>query len=149
MANFTTRAASITPQTTMSRTSARRRLVAPLAQPLVTAIEIGTSEPEPAAHEVSSMIVDEAAAEVAPPAAEFGSHAGDDAASSAAEPVPSRRPRGEPVSSEPRIARITVKPDGPPLADIPAKDEAAGESGEADDKPTRRGWWQRKLLGDV
>jgi len=74
---------------------------------------------------------------------------GDAPAIAQADPDASRRPRGEPVASEPRIARITVTPEGAPSAEKPSADEEVRDTGEADDKPTRRGWWQRKLLGDA
>jgi len=62
-----------------------------------------------------------------------------------------RRSRGEPIASEPRIERITVSPysqsaesEAPPPTE---SDDTIEQSQTA--QPTRRGWWQRKLLGEA
>src|SRR5690606_22405003 len=61
----------------------------------------------------------------------------------AIEPVESKRQRVStpPISSGPRLQRVTVGPDKV----MEAEDlEVASDDG---DKPVRKGWWQRKLLG--
>jgi hypothetical protein len=52
-----------------------------------------------------------------------------------AAPSPSRR-RGEPVSSEPVLERVVVGA------------QATEQSTTASEAKPRRGWWQRKVLGD-
>lgn len=131
--------------------------------PLVTRIKIGASsdsesagptEPETVSEPVSVEEIsadgadtEEKAAQVALSeqavvAVEVGASESETEAES-----PPRRNRGEPVSSEPRVARITVSPDGP-ATDTPNTSSDSEASTQSDEKPTRRGWWQRKLLGD-
>ncbi|MBU1211771.1 MAG: Rne/Rng family ribonuclease [Alphaproteobacteria bacterium] len=138
---------------------------ASLAQPFATTIESGTPEREHNSHDASSPIpeatatedialgkppLDETATPVTIATQPLEDESGSEAALIAgADADSSRRPRGEPVSSEPRIARITVAPDGPPSAEESSTDDEVVDTGETGDKPTRRGWWQRKLLGDA
>ena len=64
----------------------------------------------------------------------------------------SRSGRGDPVSSEPRIERITVSPNGQTASSDtapPAEADDAAEQSAPSEQPTRRGWWQRKLLGEA
>ncbi len=69
-----------------------------------------------------------------------------------AENTRSRRARGEPVSSEPRIERIKVSPNGQTASSKtsqPGDGDRAAEQTTATEQRTRRGWWQRKLLGEA
>ena len=61
----------------------------------------------------------------------------DGASNGDATPV-KRRSRGTPVSSEPKLERVVVRPDQP---DAPV--EMPVQVLEAD-KPVRKGWWQRR-----
>ncbi|MDX2257818.1 MAG: Rne/Rng family ribonuclease [Hyphomicrobiaceae bacterium] len=123
------------------------------------------AQPGEASIHVDSAEVDEpdteaplAAAEVAAPAAAMparrrdgdGDGGPDDASASMAaqtsapdsgEPV--RRHRGEPVSSAPRIERVKVGPGIDDAAGEPVSDAASTTTAA----PSRRGWWQKKLLG--
>jgi ribonuclease E len=47
--------------------------------------------------------------------------------------------RADPVASSPVLERVVVSMDGTP---------AAAPAAPADDKPVRKGWWQRKLAGE-
>ncbi len=63
-----------------------------------------------------------------------------------------RRSRGEPVSSAPRVERIKVSPDNPAAAETQSGEADAEGNDDAEataEKPARRGWWQRKLLGEA
>ncbi|MCH9808576.1 MAG: Rne/Rng family ribonuclease [Alphaproteobacteria bacterium] len=83
--------------------------------------------------------------------------ASDAATEQQAEKPPARRNRGEQATSEPRIERITVAPTGAgddgqasnSDGDGDAQPASANPSADSGtDKPVRRGWWQRKLLGE-
>jgi ribonuclease E len=55
-------------------------------------------------------------------------------------PVETPKPRrAEPVSSAPVLERVVVSMDGTP---------ATTPAAASDDKPVRKGWWQRKLAGE-
>ncbi|MDX2288085.1 MAG: Rne/Rng family ribonuclease [Hyphomicrobiaceae bacterium] len=58
------------------------------------------------------------------------------------EPRPALRSRSQPVASEPRLERVKV---GPGAAEIAAS--SGGEASASQEPTSRRGWWQRKLLG--
>ena len=62
-----------------------------------------------------------------------------------------RRSRGEPIASEPRIERITVSPYSESAeSEAPPPTESDGTIEQSQTaQPTRRGWWQRKLLGEA
>jgi hypothetical protein len=47
--------------------------------------------------------------------------------------------RADPVASAPVLERVVVSMDGTP---------AAAPAAPAEDKPVRKGWWQRKLAGE-
>jgi len=60
-----------------------------------------------------------------------------------AQPVRRRR-NAEPTASEPRLERVVVGPDQLPPADAA---DSVDNAEAAPQQPTRRGWWQRRLLG--
>ncbi|MBU2582951.1 MAG: Rne/Rng family ribonuclease [Alphaproteobacteria bacterium] len=122
--------------------------------PLATPIEGGTSEPEPRRSDQKDLpaaILDESPADETSAAFSIATEpvveTSNDTDAADTQPEPPRRPRGEPVASEPRVARITVSPDRPDSADGTTAGDGTLE--QAPEKPTRRGWWQRKLLGDA
>ncbi len=135
------------------------------ASDLVTPIEIKPMNEQPEAVETAE--TDTQATAPAPPQVESNGNAPDDVAPEAASSetgegvdqdaaqansVRSRRARGEPVASEPRIERITVSPVGQAAGSEtsqPAEGDDAVEQNTPTDQPTRRGWWQRKLLGEA
>jgi ribonuclease E len=135
------------------------------ASDLVTPIEIRPMNDQPEAVETAD--TDTQAAAPASPQVESNGNAPDDADPEAAtsetgedadqdaaqaDAVRSRRARGEPVASEPRIERITVSPVGQAAGSEnsqPAEGDDAVEQNTPTDQPTRRGWWQRKLLGEA
>ena len=134
------------------------------AASLVTPIEIKTAsdKAETATNEAPEATV--SADDDSAPAAEFveppiADHVADDQVNGeqAADLVEEtsetpRRSRGEPVSSAPRVERIKVSPDRPAAAETQSgeADAASGEGAETTaEKPARRGWWQRKLLGEA
>jgi len=63
---------------------------------------------------------------------------------------PSPRPHHTPTSSKPRIERVSVGPDQDSGSIEEGGPEGSGGGGQAasDPAPTRRGWWQRRILGN-
>ncbi|MEQ8825008.1 MAG: Rne/Rng family ribonuclease [Filomicrobium sp.] len=108
------------------------------ASSLVTPIHIGTPDENSA---VQNEAQSQQGSDPAPQAAVESDPASE-------EPV-KKRSRGEPVSSAPRVEHITVSPDGEPNTSANGSgDQAESETAEVvAEKPARRGWWQRSLLG--
>jgi hypothetical protein len=55
------------------------------------------------------------------------------------EPEAPKPRRADPVASAPVLERVVVSMDGTP---------AAAPAAPTEDKPVRKGWWQRKLAGE-
>ena len=92
---------------------------------------VGSNDEIPAEHD--------AASEEGLAAVSAGGGTGNDDVTPETEPTTARRPRGEPVSSAPRVERVVVSPNG---GDASAGE---GEMATTDAGATRKGWWQRKL----
>ncbi|MEL7088791.1 MAG: hypothetical protein AAGL98_10185, partial [Planctomycetota bacterium] len=120
--------------TSGTRTSSRRTKPKaepdsdPASQTEVTADGDGSGDAEPVADSEQQKTVQQADV-----ATTTDTKAGTDKTAST-----DRSKRTAPIHDKPRLERVVVGPDG--------NDDEAEKP--ADDKPTKRGWWQRRILGE-